>query len=59
VGDRDIPDMHEIADRLVQSAPSVRKAVLANAAHHPNMEHPDEFNRLVLDFLLTAAAARS
>jgi pimeloyl-ACP methyl ester carboxylesterase len=59
VGDRDIPDMHEIADRLVQSAPSARKAVIANAAHHPNLEHPDEFNRLVLDFLLTAAAARS
>ena len=30
-----------------------RKAVIRDAAHLPNLEHPDEFNRLVLDFLLS------
>lgn len=28
------------------------KALIHDAAHLPNLEHPDEFNRLVLDFLL-------
>jgi pimeloyl-ACP methyl ester carboxylesterase len=25
--------------------------VIPGVAHYPNMEHPTEFNRLVLDFL--------
>jgi pimeloyl-ACP methyl ester carboxylesterase len=28
-----------------------RKAVIRDAAHLPNLEHPQEFNRLLLDFL--------
>jgi pimeloyl-ACP methyl ester carboxylesterase len=33
--------------------PGARKAVIRNAAHVPNMERPEEFNRLVLEFLAT------
>jgi 3-oxoadipate enol-lactonase len=51
IGDRDVPDMHEIADRLSESSPAVTRTIIRNAAHHANMEHPEEFNRLVLDFL--------
>ena len=53
VGDKDVPTVMEAADLLMNSIPDVRKAVIADAAHLPNLEHPDEFNRVVLDFLLT------
>ncbi len=51
VGDRDVPDIQRIADVLEQGMPNARKVVMTNAAHVPNMEWPNEFNRIVLDFL--------
>ena len=51
VGDKDLPNVLEAADLLVESIPHARKAVIDDAAHLPNLEHPDEFNRIVLDFL--------
>jgi pimeloyl-ACP methyl ester carboxylesterase len=53
VGDKDVPTVLEAADLLVNSIPNVHKAVIQDAAHLPNLEHPEEFNRVVLDFLLT------
>jgi pimeloyl-ACP methyl ester carboxylesterase len=52
VGDGDMPTTLEAADLLMQSLPHARKAVIHDAAHLPNLELPEEFNRLVLDFLL-------
>jgi pimeloyl-ACP methyl ester carboxylesterase len=52
VGDKDVPTVLEAADLLNDSIPNARKAVIHDAAHLPNLEHPEEFNRLVLDFLL-------
>jgi 2-hydroxy-6-oxonona-2,4-dienedioate hydrolase len=52
VGDKDVPTVIEAADLLMNSIPDVRKAVIDDAAHLPNLEHPQEFNRVVLDFLL-------
>jgi pimeloyl-ACP methyl ester carboxylesterase len=51
VGDKDVPTVLEAADVLADSIPNARKAVIEDAAHLPNLEHPEEFNRLVLDFL--------
>jgi pimeloyl-ACP methyl ester carboxylesterase len=51
VGDKDLPGVLENADLLVDSIPHARKAVIHDAAHLPNLEHPEEFNRIVLDFL--------
>ena len=51
VGDRDAPEILEIADTLEQSIAEATKVVLPGTAHHPNMEQPEEFNRIVLDFL--------
>jgi pimeloyl-ACP methyl ester carboxylesterase len=51
VGELDIPDMHDIAGSLAAVGPHVKMAIIPNAAHHPNMEHAEEFNRIVLDFL--------
>lgn len=51
VGDQDVPTVLEAADVLVESIPNARKAAIHDAAHLPSLEHPDEFNHLVLDFL--------
>jgi pimeloyl-ACP methyl ester carboxylesterase len=52
IGDEDLPTIMDAADLLMSSVPNVRKAVIHDAAHLPNLEHPEEFNRVVLDFLL-------
>lgn len=54
VGDEDVPPIVATADLLARSISGARKAVIHDAAHLPNMEHPAEFNRLVLDFLVEA-----
>jgi 3-oxoadipate enol-lactonase len=51
VGDKDVPTVLEAADLLRDSIPNARKAIIHDGAHLPNVEHPEEFNRLVLDFL--------
>jgi pimeloyl-ACP methyl ester carboxylesterase len=51
VGELDRPEMHEIADRLEAEIPNTRRETIVGTAHVPNMERPDEFDRLVLEFL--------
>jgi len=50
-GDEDVEDIHRIADRLVAEIRGARKATISDAAHLPSLERPDEFDRIVLDFL--------
>lgn len=52
VGDEDVPPVLDTVDLLMASIKGARKAVMHDAAHLPNLEHPEEFNRIVLDFLL-------
>jgi pimeloyl-ACP methyl ester carboxylesterase len=52
VGDEDVPPVMETADLFMSTIRGARKAIIHDAAHLPNLEHTDEFNRLVLDFLL-------
>jgi pimeloyl-ACP methyl ester carboxylesterase len=54
VGEEDVPDMHEIADRLERELPNVRRASIADTAHVPSLERPREFDQLVLPFLQSA-----
>ena len=51
VGDRDVPPILEIADMIAAQVAGARKVVIPDAGHHPNMEHPELFNQVVLDFL--------
>jgi pimeloyl-ACP methyl ester carboxylesterase len=51
LGEEDLGGMHLIVDRLEGNLPNVRRVNMANTAHLPPMEKPDEFNRFVLDFL--------
>jgi 3-oxoadipate enol-lactonase len=54
VGDADVPDILDICDRLAAGIPGARKVVFEDVAHMLPMERPDEFVRLVLDFLAEA-----
>ena len=45
--------MFDAVELLMEKVPHARKAVIRDAAHLPNLEHPDEFNGIVLQFLLT------
>ncbi len=51
VGDEDVPEVIEAANVLEQGIAGAQKVVIAGTAHHPQMEKPEEFNRVVLDFL--------
>jgi pimeloyl-ACP methyl ester carboxylesterase len=53
-GEIDQPDVHALADRFERELPDARRATIAGAAHLPSMERPDDFERLVLDFLAEA-----
>ncbi|MDX6387435.1 MAG: hypothetical protein QOD85_1237 [Gaiellaceae bacterium] len=50
-GDEDVADIIRIGDRLAREIPDAERATIGGAAHLPNLERPDEFNRLVLGFL--------
>jgi 3-oxoadipate enol-lactonase len=56
VGDADVPDFLEIADRLATQIPNARRVVLADTAHTIPLERPDEFRELTLEFLRQRAA---
>jgi 3-oxoadipate enol-lactonase len=51
VGDYDIPDMLTLAQKLAGEIPGAQQVVIPGVAHMVNMEKPEEFNRVVLDFL--------
>jgi pimeloyl-ACP methyl ester carboxylesterase len=43
--------MHDIADKLAAEIPGAERATIADTAHLPSLERPDEFDRVVLAFL--------
>jgi pimeloyl-ACP methyl ester carboxylesterase len=47
-----VPTIYDAANLLMKSLPQARQVVINDAAHLPNLEHPEEFNRVVLEFLL-------
>jgi pimeloyl-ACP methyl ester carboxylesterase len=55
VGRLDQPDFRAISRRLAAEIPGTESAEL-DAAHLPALERPEEFNRLVLDFLARQGA---
>jgi len=59
VGASDIPDVHAQSGVLEAGIPGARRVVLPGAGHLAHLEKPDEFNRLVLEFLRPADAARA
>ena len=51
IGERDLPDFHNIADTLQQRITNARKVVMPGVGHMSNMEDPGRFNETVLSFL--------
>lgn len=51
-GDIDQPDVLDYAYRLSAGIPDARLEVIPGVAHMINLEAPDQFNELVLDFLI-------
>ncbi len=51
VGDLDLPEKLELSEHLTTGIPGARQEIIAGAAHMVSMEQPQEFNRIVLDFL--------
>jgi len=51
LGELDMPEIKEIVEMIGTEVPGARKAVIPEAAHVVNMEKPEAFNKIVLDFL--------
>jgi 3-oxoadipate enol-lactonase len=51
VGDQDLPHAAANADLITSKIASARTVVIKDAAHLPSLERPEEFNRVLLDFL--------
>ncbi|HEX9131395.1 MAG TPA: alpha/beta hydrolase [Ktedonobacteraceae bacterium] len=51
VGDKDVELILTIADALETGIAGAKKVVIPGTAHHLNMEKPQEFNRVVIEFL--------
>lgn len=53
MGDEDEPMVNRACEMIAAGVPGARKVVMHDTAHAPNIERPDEFNRIVRDFLHT------
>jgi 3-oxoadipate enol-lactonase len=51
VGEEDVTDLRDIAERLARELPDARHVSIAAAAHVPSLERPAVFNELALGFL--------
>jgi pimeloyl-ACP methyl ester carboxylesterase len=51
LGAHDTPYILASADYMLEKIPSVQKVIIEDAAHLPNMDHPEEFQRVVTKFL--------
>ncbi|MFJ3670142.1 alpha/beta fold hydrolase [Streptomyces sp. NPDC090106] len=52
-GSLDSPDLLADAELLAATVPDGRPVLIEGTSHHPNMEEPEEFNRVLLGFLDT------
>lgn len=55
VGEYDIPYMHAAADVMGTKISDYRQVTIANAAHLPNMDQPEEFERVLTGFIQSIA----
>jgi pimeloyl-ACP methyl ester carboxylesterase len=51
VGELDMPGIREIADMVVAANPNAELVVVPDVAHMVNMEAPERFNELLLEYL--------
>jgi pimeloyl-ACP methyl ester carboxylesterase len=53
VGEHDVDDIMRIADKIESEVVGVRRATIPGG-HHPNLDSPEAFNELLLEFLANA-----
>src|SRR5260370_9624787 len=58
VGGEDVEIILAIADKLEKDIVGANKVVIPGTAHHLNMEKPEEFNRVVINFLEQLSESR-
>ncbi|HIG41879.1 MAG: alpha/beta hydrolase [bacterium] len=58
VGADDIPYMHAAVDYMAEEISTIQKETIKNAAHLPNMDQPDEFERIVVNFIEDLSSVR-
>ncbi len=58
VGGDDVEVILSIADKLEKDINGAKKVVIPHTAHHLNMEKPQEFNRVVIDFLENVGSSK-
>ncbi len=51
LGSRDVPDIHRIVELLITGVQGARRVIVEGSGHMVNMERPEAFNDLVLEFL--------
>lgn len=51
VGEHDNAYIHAAGDYMAEQIANARKVVMKDTAHLPSLEHPDEFNRILSEFL--------
>ena len=51
VGELDMPGIHDIADKIVAANPNAELVPIPDVAHMVNMEAPEQFNELLLEYL--------
>jgi len=54
VGEHDTPFIRAAADHMAGNIPTARKVVMQDAAHLPNLDHPEEFRGILEEFLAGA-----
>jgi 3-oxoadipate enol-lactonase len=59
VGQHDIADLQGVARQLIREIKHARSTVIPDVGHIVNMEAPEPFNRIVLDFLKALPTKRS
>jgi 3-oxoadipate enol-lactonase len=52
VGDEDLPHAAANAEVITSKIPGARTVVIKGAAHLPSLERPEDFNRVLRDFLI-------
>ena len=57
VGDRDLSDLLVAGAKLESNISGARMVLMPGVAHAPNLEQPEVFNRVVIQFLLEALSA--
>lgn len=50
IGDKDLPDMQEVSRIVSEKIPGAERQVIRDAAHLPNLEHAELFNKSVTDY---------